>query len=115
ALRLSHVLQEKEKLFLGSGKHVNIKNKTVILVDDGIATGNTLLASIKTLRKKNPEKIIVAVPLSPKFGSNKIKEAADGFLSLINPEHFDGVGAFYEEFKQVEDEEVVDLLVKASV
>ncbi len=115
ALRLNHVLQEKEKLFLGNRKHVNIKNKTVILVDDGIATGNTLLASIKTLRKKNPEKIIVAVPVAPKSLIEKMKVITDGFVSLLIPENFEAVGTFYEDFKQEEDEEVIDLLEKASV
>jgi predicted phosphoribosyltransferase len=82
----------------------------VILVDDGIATGNTLLASIAMLRKKNPAKIIVAVPVLPSDTVPLFEKNADEFIYLIASSYFQGVGSLYEEFDQVDDEEVIRML-----
>jgi putative phosphoribosyl transferase len=108
--RLQEELLEKQKTLLGNKHKVEIKNKTVIIVDDGIATGNTVLASIHALRKRKPRKIIVAVPVSPADTADKLSKIADEFICLYIPSHFQGVGQFYRNFKQVEDDEVKDLL-----
>jgi putative phosphoribosyl transferase len=110
AFRLRQLLQEKHKLYRSNRKPIAIEGKTVIIVDDGIATGNTLLASIAMLRKKKPAKIIVAVPVLP-FDTVKIfEENTDEFIYLIASSFFKGVGGFYEDFPQVEDDEVIQLL-----
>ena len=109
-IRLRQLLHEKYKLYMGNRKPLDIKNKNVILVDDGIATGNTLLASITMLRKKNPAKIIVAVPVLPYDTVSLLKKNADEFIYLVASKYFRGVGGFYEEFRQVEDEEVIEML-----
>ncbi|MFV8340661.1 hypothetical protein ACNQGL_15465 [Flavobacterium sp. LB3P21] len=75
-----------------------------------MATGNTLLASISMLRKKKPAKIIVATPVIPYENVPVIEKNADEFIYLIASKNFRGVGGFYEEFNQVEDEEVIHLL-----
>ncbi|MDI1306737.1 MAG: phosphoribosyltransferase family protein [bacterium] len=112
--RLRKLLKEKYQLYMGNREPMDIKGKNVILVDDGIATGNTLLASIKMLRKQKPAKIIVAVPVLP-YGTVAIFESnTDEFIYLIASKSFRGVGGFYEEFDQVEDEEVVKILNVAS-
>lgn len=88
----------------------DIKGKTVILTDDGIATGNTLLATIRTLRKKEPARVVVAVPVAPLRTCEKISREADEFICPVQPDYFPGVGAFYKDFRQVSDEEVIGLL-----
>jgi putative phosphoribosyl transferase len=112
--RLRKLLKEKYELYMGNREPMDLKGKNVILVDDGVATGNTLLASIKMLRKQKPAKIIVAVPVLP-YGTVAIFENnTDEFIYLIASKSFRGVGGFYEEFDQVEDEEVVKILNVAS-
>lgn len=103
-------LQQRLKLLRGDKPLPGIENKTVILTDDGIATGNTMLACLQTLRKNNPSRIVVAVPVSPPRSTQKIEDACDEFISLEQPEYFPGVGAFYDDFPQVNDEEVIRAL-----
>ena len=109
-IRLRKLLKEKYKLYMGNREPLDIQGKNIILVDDGIATGNTLLVSIEMLRKKNPAKIIVAVPVVPCDTVTKFQEHTDEFVYIIASKQFRGVGAFYQEFKQVEDEEVIQML-----
>lgn len=89
---------------------LNLKGKVVILVDDGIATGFTILAAIKAVRAQNPKKIIVAVPVSAPDSLEKIKKVADEVICLSTPLYFAAVGQFYEEFEQTTDEEVKKIL-----
>jgi putative phosphoribosyl transferase len=109
-IRLRKLMAEKYQHYMGNKKPLGVKGKNIIVVDDGIATGNTLLASISMLRKKNPAKIIVATPVIPYENVPVIKKNADEFIYLIASKNFRGVGGFYEEFNQVEDEEVKHLL-----
>lgn len=107
-------LQERFKKFMGNQKSIDLKGKTVILVDDGVATGSTLISAIGAIRKSGPEKIIVAVPVSPPETAKKIKQIADDLICLITPNDFLGVGQFYYNFSQVEDTEVIEILKEAS-
>ena len=106
-IRLRKTLQEKYKLYMGDREPIDIKGKNVIIVDDGIATGNTLLASIAMLRKRKPEKIIVAIPVLPEDVVVRFQNKADELVYIMAPQYFRGVGGFYEHFDQVEDEEVI--------
>jgi len=107
---LRESMKDKYNLYRDYRKPEDIKGKTVIVVDDGIATGNTLLASLAMLRKRHPKKIIVAVPVVP-FDTVKIFEQnTNEFVYLMAPKDFRGVGRFYESFDQVSDEEVVRML-----
>lgn len=108
--RLRKLLKNKYEVYRGKQEPYDITGKNVIVVDDGIATGNTLLASIAMLRKKNPKKIIIAVPVIPYDRVNVFEEKADEFVYLIASKYFRAVGQFYEEFDQVDDEEVINLL-----
>lgn len=108
--RLRKLLKEKYKLYMGNRAPIDIKGKNVILVDDGIATGNTLLASINMLRKSEPAKITVAVPVLPYSTLNIFEQNTDEFVYLIASRSFRGVGGFYEDFNQVEDNEVIKIL-----
>ena len=105
-------LKKRYENFVGGRTLVNIKNKTVIIVDDGIATGNTLLAAIKMIRGKSPKKIVVAVPVAPTDSAQKISDNVDEFICPIITDDFRGVGSFYLNFSQVSDEDVVEFMNK---
>jgi putative phosphoribosyl transferase len=108
--RLKKDLKDKYKKYAGDLVPLDVKGRTIILVDDGIATGNTLLATVKMLRKKDPSSVVIVSPVVPHDRVQKIRQAADEFVFLFAPEYFTGVGAFYKNFTQVEDEEVKSLL-----
>ena len=113
--KLRESLKDKYNLYMGDRKPIDVKGKTVIVVDDGIATGNTLLACIAMLRKSNPQKIVVAVPVVP-FNTVKIfQQKADEFVYLIASKDFRGVGGFYENFEQVNDDEAIRMLLVANL
>lgn len=100
-------LKEMYKKFRGDNPPEKLKDKTVIIIDDGIATGNTLMISIDMLRKAEPTKIIIAVPVASKSAIEKLEKRVDEIICPLIPEAFFGVGAFYQDFEQVSDEEVI--------
>lgn len=91
-----------------------IMNKTIILVDDGIATGSTMLASIQSMRQAEAKQIVVAVPVAAPDAYRLVEEAADQVVCPHVREDFFGVGMFYQRFDQTEDEEVVQILKEAA-
>lgn len=80
--------------------------KIVIVVDDGIATGNTLMVAVQLLRKKMPAKIVIAAPVSSAQAASQLAEMADELVTVFIPPQFRGVGAWYEQFEQLSDEDV---------
>jgi putative phosphoribosyl transferase len=108
--RIRQTLIENYQKFMGNHKPIDLKGKTVIIVDDGVATGNTILSSIKMLRRRKPKKIVVAVPVAPYNVVEKIRREVDDMICLYSPEPFIGVGLHYMDFTQVEDDEVIRLL-----
>jgi putative phosphoribosyl transferase len=111
-IEIRKTLKENYKKFVGDHTPVDLKNKTVIIVDDGIATGNTLLAAIKMIRSKSPKKIVVAAPVAPTDSAQKISEAVDEFICPYITDNFIGVGGYYIDFTHVRDEEVIQLMNK---
>ncbi len=87
-----------------------IKDKIVILVDDGVATGFTIIAAINALKDEGIKKLIVAVPVSPQDTFLKLKNLVDEIICLETPEDFLAIGCFYYEFEQLTDEEVMQLI-----
>lgn len=104
--KVQSILKDMYVKFMGNEKPEDLKGKTVIVIDDGIATGNTLLVTVNVLRKSKPAKIIIAVPVASRNAVQKLSQYADEVITIIIPEEFYGVGAFYEDFEQVNDEEV---------
>jgi putative phosphoribosyl transferase len=90
-----------------------IKGRTVVLIDDGIATGSTVLASLRALRKQQPGKLILAIPVGPPDTVSRLGSECDQVLCLMTPEPFWAVGRFYETFDQTTDLEVEELLQSA--
>lgn len=107
--RESKEMEERIKKFRGE-REVSFKGKTVILVDDGIATGSTVEAAIKYLRKKEAKKVILAVPVAPLDNVEELEALADEFVAIDTPREFYAVGQFYKDFPQTSDEEVIKLL-----
>lgn len=105
--------REQDKKLRGGKSLINLKNKTVILVDDGVATGATVMVAAIFLKKKNVVKSILAVPVIAKDTLEKIKKYFDEIVFIDSPEEFYAVGQFYKEFPQVEDEEVRRILASS--
>ncbi|WP_225000237.1 phosphoribosyltransferase [Cesiribacter sp. SM1] len=108
--RVRETLRNNYHKYLHEQDPLIITNKTVIITDDGVATGHTLLSVIDLIRKDKPRKLIVAVPVSAKEAIHKIKQQADEVICLSVPDEFRAVGQFYQDFNQVEDQEVAALL-----
>ena len=89
---------------------LSLKGKIIILVDDGLATGVTAQAAIKFIKKHNPKKIIFASPVSSYESLKEIKKKADEAVSLLSPYDLFSIGYYYNDFSQVEDQQVLDML-----
>ena len=109
-IRIRQQLKERYRQFMGDHEPVSIRGKIVIITDDGIATGRTILTTLKMLRHKQPSKLIVAVPVSSRQAAARMRQEVDEFVCLYIPSVFPGVGKFYQDFTQVEDTEVMTLL-----
>lgn len=103
-------IREKTLLYRKKRKPYELQNKTVILVDDGAATGATMEVAVKWCRKKHARRIIVALPVAPKEFVDRFKHTVDDLIVLESPTDFSAVGQWYKDFKQVEDGDVVELL-----
>jgi predicted phosphoribosyltransferase len=97
--------------YRGQAEYPDYRGKTIILVDDGIATGFTVMAAIRSIKKMfSPRKMILAVPVAPADTINNFKEEVDDVVCPLVPEDFYAVGQFYQDFRQVTDREVIQLL-----
>lgn len=102
--------KEREKSLRGGKRALSLKRKTTILVDDGVATGATVLVAKRSLKKSGAKAVVLAVPVIAKDTLGSIKKYFDSIVALSVEEHFYAVGQFYEEFPQVSDNEVVELV-----
>jgi putative phosphoribosyl transferase len=113
AAKVMAEVERREHAYRSGKPPLNVEGKTVILVDDGIATGSSIRAAIAALRQLQPAHVVVATPVAPAETCNRLRRDVDQVVSLLTPETFMGIGQFYEDFSQVEDEEVVALLRRA--
>ena len=107
-------LARREHLYRGDRPAPDVSGKTVILVDDGLATGATMLAAIKALQQQQPAHIVVAVPTAPPETCEELRAEVDDVICAITPQPFHAVGLWYQDFSQTTDEEVRNLLPLAS-
>lgn len=103
-------IKRRRKVYRDHRRPVNLKDKTVILVDDGIATGATMRAAIKSVYRQKPRSVIVAIPVAPPETVKVLKKEVDTILCLVIFEPFFAIGQFYEDFTQVSDKEVIELI-----
>lgn len=107
-------LERRDRIYRGDRPIPDVSQRTIILIDDGIATGSTLRAAIATLRQQQAECIVVAVPVAPSSTCNELKAEVDKVVCLITPESLCSISLWYEDFSQTTDEEVCNLLAQAA-
>lgn len=115
-LRIRDLLKQRYNWYYNNKTPLQLKDKIVILVDDGVATGNTLISCVQLIKQQLPSQIIVALPVASPSAIKKIEEISfvDNVICLIVSENFRAVGQFYKDFNQVDDNEVIRLLKEAN-
>jgi putative phosphoribosyl transferase len=106
-------LARREAIYRGGRPPRDVRGKTVILVDDGLATGSTMKAAVAALRRQEPARIVAAVPIGAKSTCAEVQRIADECICAVTPDHFRAVGFWYDDFKQTDDEEVCRLLAQS--
>ena len=112
AAREQQELGRRERLYRDSRPAPDVRGRTVILVDDGLATGATMQAAIRALRQQRPDRIVVAVPVAARTTCEMLRPEVDDIACASTPEPFQAVGYWYEDFSQTTDDEVRDLLAQ---
>jgi predicted phosphoribosyltransferase len=107
-------LERREHRYRGDRAPPDVAGRTVILVDDGLATGSTMLAAVAALRAERPAQIVVAVPVASSESCEAMRRAADKVVCSVTPEPFYAVGLWYDDFSQTSDDEVHELLEQAA-
>ena len=107
-------LQRRVRAYRGDRPAIDVADRTVILVDDGLATGATARAAARSLRRHAPREVVLAVPVGPPSATLDLRAEVDEVVCLLTPAHLQAVGRWYERFDQTTDEEVIGLLARAS-
>ena len=106
-------LERRERVYRGGRPEPDVSGKTVILIDDGLATGSTMRAAVSALRQLKPARIVVAVPVSAPQTCDEYRMGVDEIICAVTPKRFYGVGRWYRDFSQTTDEEVSELLERS--
>lgn len=106
-------IEHRELLYREGREPLTIANRAVILVDDGLATGATMLAAVRAVKRQNPKRVVIAVPVAPPAACGEFRHYVDEIVCLYTPEPFYAVGAWYQDFSQTSDHEVRELLGRA--
>ncbi|HEX4947789.1 MAG TPA: phosphoribosyltransferase [Blastocatellia bacterium] len=107
-------LERREQLYRAGRPALVVRNQTVLLIDDGLATGSTMRAAAVALRQQQPARIVVAVPVAAQQSCAELRAEVDEVICAVTPEPFYAVGLWYEDFTQTTDEEVRELLAHAA-
>lgn len=107
-------LERRERLYRGGRADPRLEGRTVVVVDDGLATGSSMQAALLALRARDPGRLVVAVPVGSKGVCTAFRETADDVICSITPEPFRAVGLWYEDFSPTSDEEVRDIMERAA-
>lgn len=106
-------IERRERLYRGGRRAPDLRNRIVILVDDGLATGSTMVAAARFVRSMHPERLIIAVPVGSAQACSRLKGEADQCICLAVPEPFYAVGEWYTDFRQVDDADVREILKRS--
>ncbi len=106
-------LERRERLYRAGRRAADVRGRTVILVDDGLATGSSMLAALRSVRARHPARLVVAVPTASADSCERLRREADELVCASTPEPFGAVGQWYEDFSQTGDKEVCALLREA--
>jgi putative phosphoribosyl transferase len=107
-------LERRERQYRDGRPPPDVSGHTVVLIDDGLATGSTMRAAVAALRKEGAKKIVVAVPVAPPETCEALRDEVDDIICAVTPEPFRAVGVWYADFSQTTDEEVRELLARAA-
>lgn len=107
-------IERRRRLYLEGGERLSVKGRTAIVVDDGIATGATVRAALRGVRRREPSRLVLAVPVAPAETIESLRAEVDEVVCLATPVPFGAIGRFYDDFRQVSDEEVRDLLARST-
>jgi predicted phosphoribosyltransferase len=108
--RIQQNLKTKYSKYAGNRNPLSVKDKNVILVDDGMATGSSMIAALQDVKKSGAKRVIVAIPVASESAVKKVSALAAEVISIAVPAEFYGVGQFYDDFQQVSDEKVIELM-----
>jgi predicted phosphoribosyltransferase len=111
--RETQELLRRERIYRATRPPVELQDQLVILVDDGLATGASMMAAVHAVRRKNPSRIVVAVPVAPPETAEALRSEVDELVCPLTPEWMMSIGNWYMDFSQTSDEEVIDLLQRA--
>jgi len=114
AAREQKEIVRRDQLYRGIRPPLDVRDKTIIIVDDGLATGSTMRAAVEALRNRSPKRIVVAVPVGAMSTCRQLREIADEVICPSTPEPFEAVGLWYANFEQTSDAEVRDLLDRSA-
>lgn len=103
-------IERRRRIYVGNRPYLDIIGRTVIVVDDGIATGSTVLAALEAVRQARPRRVVLAVPVAPSDTASSLREQVDELICLMTPASFGAISRFYADFHQVGDDEVVRYL-----
>lgn len=110
AARQLKIIEQRRNLWVAGRPATPVRDKTVIIVDDGIATGATITASLHALKKRGPKRTVIAAPVAPPDAVEALRLEADEVVCLETPDYFGAIGLFYRDFSQVSDAEVTEIL-----
>ncbi|VFU09989.1 phosphoribosyltransferase [Methylocella tundrae] len=103
-------IERRRKRYIGKRARAEIAGKTVIVIDDGVATGATMKAALRAIRQRGPAELVLAIPVAPPDAVRELRQEADALICLETPELFGAIGFFYDDFRQVSDGEVIAIL-----
>jgi len=106
-------IERRRKAYFAGGDRAHVAGRTAIVVDDGIATGATVRAALRAIRRRAPRRLVLAVPVAPQETLDALRSEVDEIVCLATPPYFGAIGAFYGDFSQIDDDEVRALLARA--